>query len=127
MSKEVRVIAWCDGEHRHREEATVERNETLDGRPVVLDLCDPCNKLLDEAQEAVKVWLRRGMSASRATASTESRSRAKIGTDTTSVFMRTCQEPGCGYGVAPTRSALGQHTKTKHEKNLLAYDWSEPA
>src|SRR5215831_17310274 len=115
MSKEVRVIAWCDGEHRHREEATVERHETLDGRPVVLDLCEPCNKLLDEAQEVVREWLRRGVLESKAAASTESKTRSRRGPDVESVFMRTCPEPGCTY-VAPTRSALSQHTKQKHDR-----------
>lgn len=127
MSKEVRVVAWCDGPHEHREPGVVERREPWQGEVYLLDLCEPCNKAVEDLMEQMREWLRRGIPESKAQAAPspprQRKKRASRGADTESVFMRTCQEPDCDYGTAPTRSALGQHTK-KHGKNLSDYDWS---
>lgn len=141
MSKEVQVVAWCDGEHDERVPATVERRGPLDGETYLLDLCERCDRAYARAWAQVQEWLARGVSEGRARKSPYPKNRAPRGQGTTpppspefdTPFMRTCQEPDCidertgvRY-VAPTRSALGQHVKVKHDNKRLAdYDWSSP-
>ncbi len=137
MTKEVVVQSWCDGPHDHREPAAIERTESLDGEPYLLDLCEVCDKSFEDTLEQVKTWLRRGVPVAevqapappRRTRSLEGQPRSRPEFNT--VFMRTCQEPGCTdprtglQYLGPTRTALGQHVKSKHNKTLGDYDWIE--
>lgn len=127
--KEVQVVAWCDGTgHQHQEPATVERRESLSGEPVVLDLCDLCNKSFDVDLDAVRAWLERGVPVSETQPRKRGKStgpRAGVGgrpkrADMEAPGWRTC--PDCGY-ECPTRTALGQHVKSKHNKVLSNYEF----
>lgn len=138
MSKEVVIQSWCDGEHEHREPATVERTESLEGEPYQLDLCEVCAKAYAEAVEQVRAWLERGVPVAQVTAPpvpprTRQPSRA-VGRpmarpEFNTVAMRTCQERACidprtgEQYVGPTRTALGQHVKKQHDKRLGDYSW----
>lgn len=118
MTKQVLVVAYCDGEHDDQVRATVERHE----QGKVLDLCPACSVSFEEAVEAVKVWLRRGSPEQQQ----PKKRRASPSTPPPNAlpdieFMRTCQT--CGY-ECPTRTALGQHVKKIHGKKLGDYDWS---
>jgi hypothetical protein len=134
MSKEVVVQSWCDGDHEERVAATVEREETLGGEPYLLDLCGVCDLAFAEALGRVRVWLERGVPRSQAEAPPPRRVRHTTGQPSArpefnTVQMRTCPEQGCvdprtnEHYIAPTRTALGQHLKTKHGTRLGNYDW----
>lgn len=136
MSKEVQVVSWCDGDHEAQERAVMERIVTVDGgKPVVLDLCERCDKVMGD----LLTLMERGAPADgskpkrqhRKTPgpyqSTGSGGRVRV---LAADMPMDCREPGCvdprtgvAY-VAPTRSALGQHVKQKHHKLLSDYDWT---
>ena len=125
--KQIEVHAFCDSPaHADREQvpATVERVLTIDQYgPGVLDLCAPC----DEAFNYWRAVIREAPDPPEKKRSYP-KGRASRRTDIddgTSEFERTCQEPDCAYGAAPTRSALGQHVKSRHGKALADYDWTQ--
>lgn len=108
MAKEVRVIAYCDGEHEHRVEADTERRETLDGEPFVLDLCHACETEFDAALSSVRKWLGRGVPVAMTQQPKKKGRRPK---DLTTA----CNQ--CDY-VGATRGALGQHLHAKHNMGI---------
>jgi hypothetical protein len=127
VARELRLDLWCDGEHGDEDvPATVTRTLTLDsGEPYLLDLCERC----DKAVQDIALLMQRGVLAEQAIiapGSTPPRKKGPLVPTAVaskmkqSVPWRTC--PDCGY-VTPTRSALGQHVKQKHEKLLRDYDW----
>jgi len=142
VSREVQIVRWCDGrDHEGPTRATVERTVSVDGgRIILLDLCEPCDKLVQEVLalmesgiEAAKVMdptppprgNRKGRPPGIPTSEKEDAARAARrqqihdeGQDRTD-----CLEPGCGY-EGPTRSALGQHINSSHPgKKLSDYNW----
>lgn len=136
MSREVMILSWCDGDHEDKVRAEVERVVTLDGkRPRLVDLCRSCDKLFTDvewlldrgadAEEVTEPKRRETREHPQRTAKRKPR-RPPVGSDRVD-----CQEPGCidprtgEQYVAPTRTALGQHVKSKHDKRLSDYDWSE--
>jgi len=135
MAKEVVVQSWCDGDHEVREPATVEREESLGGEPYLLDLCPVCDRAYTEALDRVREWLERGVPRSQAEAPPPSpKRRSATGQPSATAEyntpqMRTCQEPECidrrtgVQYIAPTRTALGQHLKSKHGTRLGDYSW----
>jgi hypothetical protein len=132
MARELQLVTWCDGDHETDVRATVVRTLSVDGgKPVLLDLCEPCDKavqdvlvLMDAGVYADKALVAPGSRPPRAVRAVPdaqpepSKSQRADGRDRTD-----CVEDGCGY-VAPTRSALGQHVKQKHETKLSNYDWT---
>ena len=109
-----------------------ERVVSLDGgKPVLLDLCEPHDKVFAD----VATLMERGATVGKS--DRPSRSRKAASPDGTTEPRRSqngrlippgsdrtdCVEPDCGY-VSPTRSALGQHVKQKHGKKLSDYDWT---
>lgn len=125
MSKEVVIQSWCDGEHERPVRATIERTESL-GQPIALDLCESCAALFEKDLDTVRAWLARGVPAEKASPPVPKVGRPRAGVggrpkpDMSALVWRTC--PDCGY-ECPTRTALGQHTKTKHDKVLSDYTW----
>ena len=126
--KEVVVHAYCDGfplPHTDQTPAVIERTPGLDGEQAVVDMCEVCDKALDE----VRALIERGSPPEKRTRKYPER-RVSPGTkpggspEFNTEFMRTCQD--CGY-VCPTRTALGQHVSAKHNMKLGDYDWTQPA
>ena len=119
--KHIQVIAFCDGEHEERTRAVTERTIKIDGgEPVLLDLCEPCDKpfldMLVLMERGAVVERTKGPKGKRSgTPSRETRPSRLPGMDVTNL---TC--PECGH-VSPSRSALGQHTRSRHGKGLKEY------
>lgn len=116
MSKQIQILAFCDGDHEQDTPATVERTLSLDGKPWVNDLCERCDRQF--------IWPLLSLSEAGAEPPDPpprpSRSRKGIGGAKPRNLPTVC--PDCGY-ECPTRSALGQHVKAKHGKVLADYDW----
>lgn len=106
--KQVHVTAFCDGaDHEERTPAIIERTVRVDrGDPVVLDLCEGCDKTFID----LLVLMERGAPP----APDHSRPSRLRG----SGLSTTC--PECGK-PSKTRSALGQHTRKIHGKGLKEY------
>ena len=131
MSKEVQILSWCDGLWHgdvDREPAKVERRLSLDGEESLADLCEKCDRALDEFRELIN----RGAppKGRKKPGPKVGRTRVPV-EDYESDPMRTCKEPDCidprtgKQYLAPTRSALGQHVKQRHDKLLADYDWTD--
>jgi hypothetical protein len=131
------LVVWCDGDHEEDTPSAVVRTLTVDGgKPVLLDLCDVC----DKAVQDVVTLMEQGVLADKAIAAPPTHRQARVprGTNpggkpsTTPGWVpvredgrdrRDCVEPDCGY-VGATRSALGQHILQKHGGKLSDYDWT---
>lgn len=120
--KQVVVQAYCDlCAEEGQAEVPAEREETFNG--YVLDLCGKHSASVEELLVILNGMFKRGVPAE------EGKVPKKRGRPTgrppddllNSEVGRTC--PDCGY-VTPTRSALGQHVKSKHRKVLGDYTWS---
>lgn len=128
MSRELKLITWCDGEHGDEDvRATVVRTLAVDGdKPVLLDLCEVCDKTVQD----LMVFMERGVPASKAVSAPQTRGRKADTLPVKAVAPRPRADgkdrvdcPECEY-VGNTRSALGQHLKTRHEKKFSDYDWT---
>lgn len=129
MSREVKVVAWCDGGHGDQVEATVERVVSVDGgTATLLDLCASC----DETVQAVLDLMSEGVAADTVAAPAP---RRRPGTGTPPARRRGVAPhradgrdrrdcPECEY-VGPTRSALGQHLRSRHDAKFSDYTWSD--
>lgn len=130
MARELRLITWCDGDHDEDVPATTVRTLTVDGgKPVLLDLCDVCDKIVQD----MVVFMERGVLASKAIATPAARVPRTAALPTRAAPEQAvptradgkdrvdCQD--CDY-VGRTRSALGQHLKSKHDKKFSDYDWT---
>jgi len=140
MARELKLITWCDGDHDHDEPATVVRTLTVDNcKPVLLDLCEPCDKVVQDMLSLMQ----QGVLADKAivgsmtgprprvvqsrpspTRSDSAVSARRKQIEASGQHRTDCAEEDCDY-VAPTRSALGQHLKMKHDAKLSDYDWSQ--
>jgi len=113
--KRVRVEAYCDGPpHASDEEepAVVERTMTIDDAgPAVLDLCASCDQALGYWRSLVESGPK-----------PEAAPKRRRGRPKGPALPTYC--PICGH-ESPTRSALGQHTRSRHEKGLLDLDTEE--
>jgi hypothetical protein len=129
--KQVVVQAYCDlcaaedGEPEEPVPAVAE--ETFGGR--LLDLCTRHQQVVQRQIRRLEEMFAYGSEVDPPTGSKvrPSRQRSPSGPGgrpanplVQSVEWRTC--PECGH-VSPTRSGLGQHTRSHHEKGLNAYDW----
>jgi hypothetical protein len=125
VARELKLVSWCDGEHHEDEEvpAVVARTLSVDGgKPMLLDLCETCDKVVRD----LIVFMDRGLLASRAVSVPGVR-KSDLPTRVTTVVgggkdRTDC--PECGH-VSPTRSAMGAHLKTKHQKKIRDYDWGQ--
>jgi hypothetical protein len=116
--REVVVLRFCDGDHIEQVSATVEEVEGFGGEPMLLDLCNPCFEVYRKDVATVQEWLRRGVPAAKAVTGPAPvrRPRARpTGRKRKEDLTTTCNQ--CGY-TCPTRTALGQHTKQKHDMTL---------
>lgn len=117
MSKEIKIVAWCDGDHEDDDTiATVERLIWMDqGKPILLDLCDTCDKVMQDLQELMS----RGVVADK-TMVTPIKKPVWAENPDTPEKDRTCPDGDCGF-VAVTRQALGKHVRSKHGKSFKDY------
>lgn len=136
MSRELKLVTWCDGDHDGDVSATVVRTLTVDGsKPVLLDLCEVCDKIVED----LLVFMERGVQANKALVAS-GRVRKQLPTRAPE-RTRTVPEqavptradgrdrvdcPECDY-VARTRGALGQHLRSRHSKTTTDYDWTPTA
>jgi hypothetical protein len=130
VTRELKLVLWCDGEHDEDVEAVMSRTVSVDGgKPMLLDLCETCDKVVQD----MIAFMDRGVLASKAVAMPHARVRKsallpvreRAGTGRVDGKDRTdCPEEGCGH-VSPTRSALGAHVKTAHGTKIRDYDWSQ--
>lgn len=112
--KEVRLIPWCDGHDDEKVEAVIERTITIDGcKPVLLDLCDLCDKNVIVVAEL----LSRGVLAEKPKRKPKAKPKGDLLTPADVDSQTTTACPRCGHN-SPTRSALGAHTRTKHGMGL---------
>lgn len=120
--REVVVLRYCDGDHLDKVEAGISREETIGGEPVVLDFCEPCDEAFEKDLATLRAWLVRGIPASKVQPVPKPRrvspSGKRIGRPRKEDLTRKCNQPGCEEYQAPTRSALGQHLKQKHQMTL---------
>jgi hypothetical protein len=136
VSKEVQIVAWCDGEHSGEVVlATVEREVSLDkGPPIVLDLCDVCDKVVQDLQALMGRGVRVRHQPRRSHTKIDPGKGPKPGPDGPVVEPwsepeeeRTCPDERCTGGedggayVAPTRSALNQHVRKIHHTKFADY------
>lgn len=132
--KEIIVKAWCDnplGLHDDRKKSDEEQRVTVEGKALTLDCCNGC---LSEMRSLLAHWIEIGSPVQRRRDSerqaTPARQPAPSGVqgrrtyglvEDTPDSWRTC--PECRV-VSPTRSALGQHMRSKHDGlKLSAYEW----
>jgi hypothetical protein len=111
--KQIRVESWCDGfvrPHEHQTQAAIERTLTIENTEVVFDFCEDCADLLQQLRE-------RGAEARQALSPVRRTRRPRN-------LPTVC--PDCGQD-SPTRSALGAHVKSHHQKLLRDYDWTPSA
>lgn len=142
MSKEVMVVAWCDGTiHEVQERAEVERTVQVDGGvPVTLDLCLVCNKVFDDLASLMQrgapvndVPKRSPKAQNPPPEEGVSGSKRTSKRLTEENLPKACPEENCidprtnEQYVAPSRAALGQHLKIKHDKRLGDYTWEVSA
>lgn len=130
----MKLVVWCDGDHEEDTPSTVVRTLTVDGgKPVLLDLCEVCDKVVQDMIALMEA----GVLADKAIAApTTSKTRrpapvpeglppAKtpgyVPVRADGKDRRDC--PECEY-VGRTRSAMGQHLKTKHGTLFSNYDWT---
>lgn len=134
MSKEVMVVAWCDGAmHEVQERAEVERTVQVDGgAPVTLDLCLVCNKVFDDLASLMQRGApvndvpKRTPKAKNPEVKNKPATRLRGNDLPTQCLEENCIDPRTNEQyVAPSRSALGAHLKIKHNTKLTDYDWSE--
>lgn len=127
MARELKLVTWCDGEHDGDVPATTARTLAVDGsKPILLDLCETCDKVVQD----MLAFMDRGVLASHAVSAPAARVRRSPGSVPLTPPQRRdgkdradCMEEGCGY-VGRTRSALGQHLKSKHGTKFTDYDWT---
>ena len=126
MARELKLITWCDGDHEEDVPSTTVRRLSVDGGPtILLDLCDVCDKVVQD----VFVLMDSGVPESKAIfePTPTPRKRTPSTPPTTKPIRadgrdrRDC--PECDY-IGNTRSAMGQHLKQKHHKQLSDFDWS---
>lgn len=119
--REVIIVPWCDGHDDIKVEATVERTISIDGcKPVLLDLCDQCDKDVIIVSELMS----RGVLAENPKRKPRKPKVQQFeGADEPYPFVGG-EDPKttticriCGHD-SPTRSALGAHVKTKHSMGL---------
>jgi uncharacterized C2H2 Zn-finger protein len=130
VSRELKLLTWCDGDHDEDVVATVVRTLTVDGsKPVLLDLCDVCDKVVQDMIE----FMERGVLASKAIATPVARVKKPDALPHRAVPEQVVPTradgkdrvdcPECDY-VGRTRSALGQHLTSKHGKKFSDFDWT---
>lgn len=114
--KEIKVIAWCDGNHDEGEMIQADGAVTIafgKGKPRTVDLCKSCNE--DMIEPVMAMFGQFGVtddgSISTGLAGIEPRRRARKPNPP-------C--PDCGH-QSPNRSALGTHMKNRHDKGLKDY------
>lgn len=119
MAKEIRVIAWCDGNHDEDDRVQADNSVTLAfgrGKPRTVDLCDPCNKeLIHPVMELFGTYGVVGDGSIETGLGVKPKSKGGL--------MRHAPAPPCpecGH-QAPTRSALGQHLKNQHGTGIKDY------
>lgn len=114
MAKQVTITPYCDGEHMVRVVGEAERTISIDGgRPVVLDLCPEHNEIV----QAVLTLMANG-----APVAWPTKRKASSGPRSSYTTDLTCPIPGHETYVAPTRTALGSHARSKHDMTLRELD-----
>lgn len=117
MAKEIRVIAWCDGNHDEDEKVQADGTVTVAfgrGKPRTVDLCNPCNK---ELIEPVQVLF--GTYGVVADGSIET-GLAGIETRKQRKTKPNVPCPECGF-QSVSRNALSSHLKGQHGKGMRDY------
>lgn len=124
MSKEVQILAYCDGDHPHRTPATTEHTITLDdGKPVVMDVCDEHDALFIQLAALMEVG---------SPAAVEPKAKAKTGGAYHVKQDTPCGFPGCNKGphngpfVAQSRTGLGAHMTKQHGVTLRDFELANP-
>lgn len=110
MSKEVKIIAWCDGlDHAvvGSVPATGEHVITMDdNKAKILDLCDVCEKeLIEPLRQLLAFAADAKKTTKKATSSSSTSYRVNPGPT---------QCPLCPT-IPKSRGALGQHLKVRHD------------
>lgn len=102
--KEVTIVGYCDGGHDLRVVSAVERTVQIDGsKPVVLDLCEECDKSI----LALLMLMERGtVLVKKAKEPKEPKPENRQ-----DKLSTTC--PECGH-VSTSRQGLGQHLRSQH-------------
>ena len=119
--KTVVVQAYCDlCSDAGQEEVPAFTERTFNG--YLLDLCERHQTQVEELLIVLNGMFRQGVEVEphRRRGTGRKVGRPSI-EQKESVEWRTC--PDCGH-IPPTRSALGTHVKSKHNKMLRDYEWS---
>jgi len=104
MSKTVTITGWCDGTHDVRTLSVVERTVWVDSsRPVVVDLCEDHDAVVRDLLALMK------------NGTPVAQGKQQQATD------RPLDCPLCDY-VAPSRAALGGHSKGQHNMTVRELD-----
>jgi hypothetical protein len=121
--KHIQVVAYCDGltHEAERVRSTIERTISVDGSgDIVLDLCEQC----DQQVQAMQALMERGSKADeptrRAARPQRPGSHRTPGEKSREPGGMPSTCPDCLHHT-PTRSALGQHVKKKHGKQLKSF------
>lgn len=120
--KEVTVVAFCDPlmEHEDRVPAVTERTLTIDGsKPVVLDLCGECDKVIVNLLHAMESGAPIA-AAKKAAAPKPAVKKTETKPSRRAKGQHPCLEAGCPQ-VSVSRDALGQHMRTAHGKGFKDY------
>lgn len=92
MSKEIEVIAWCDGPHDKRVRAGRDYTITMDGgKPTVIDLCDQCVTTFIEPVASM----------------------LQVGAEVKGSVAKSYGCPVCTF-ASPTPQGLGKHARSAH-------------
>ncbi len=118
--KQVVVQSYCDLHSEEADPVPATTEVTFEGR--LLDVCTQHERVVNEQIASLVDLFSHGVEVEQSAPISRKRpiGRPKREEFQTERF-RTC--PDCGH-VTPTRSALGQHVKQRHEKLLRDYDWS---
>lgn len=104
MTREVVIIRWCDN-HEEQVEATVERTVSVDGDPLLLDLCAECDAALIQPVQALLSEF--GLEVDPPVYPVKAVRRHTAG--------NVC--PVCGF-ESVSRDSLGQHLRIRHGKGI---------
>jgi hypothetical protein len=117
MVKQIIVQSFCDLCAVQEQETPATTEATHNGR--VLDLCDEHDTVISDLRRQIDRLFAEGVALE--PVRPVRRGGRPTDDQKESVEWRTC--PECGH-IPPTRSALGAHVKTAHNKRLRDYTWS---
>lgn len=113
MSKQLIIKLICDGEHDQQTTGIEEHQVTLDGgRVVEFAVCGTHATIID----SLRALMKNGAPVADPPKRKSAGPRGPYGTDLT------CPMPGHEDYLAPSRTALGSHARSKHDMTLRELD-----